>query len=132
MAQWPQGALDLSVPCVRFSSARSCGYCHQDLKVIHTVRKLNIVDIVLQLSLWGVCVEVTVTTPLNAVRNMYVKRKRHCPALRAALTFSISASVARAATKASCGTSTRPTIFMRFLPSFCFSKSLRLREISPP
>lgn len=37
-----------------------------------------------------------------------------------------------AAMKASCGTSTRPTIFIRFLPSFCFSSSLRLRLMSPP
>ena len=29
---------------------------------------------------------------------------------------------------ASCGISTRPTCFIRFFPSFCFSKSLRLRE----
>ena len=36
------------------------------------------------------------------------------------------------ARKASCGISTRPTRFMRFLPSFCFSRSLRLREMSPP
>src|SRR6516162_7530788 len=36
------------------------------------------------------------------------------------------------ARKASCGISTRPTRFMRFLPSFCFSKSLRLRVMSPP
>ena len=41
-------------------------------------------------------------------------------------------AVERAATKASCGTSTRPTIFIRFLPSFCFSSSLRLRVMSPP
>ena len=34
--------------------------------------------------------------------------------------------------KASWGTSTLPTIFMRFLPSFCFSSSLRLRLMSPP
>jgi hypothetical protein len=27
---------------------------------------------------------------------------------------------------------TLPTCFMRFLPSFCFSSSLRLRETSPP
>ncbi len=40
--------------------------------------------------------------------------------------------VCSAATKASCGTSTRPTIFIRFLPSFCFSSSLRLRVMSPP
>jgi hypothetical protein len=36
------------------------------------------------------------------------------------------------AMKASCGTSTLPTIFIRFLPSFCFSSSFRLREMSPP
>src|SRR3954462_324823 len=34
--------------------------------------------------------------------------------------------------KASCGTSIRPTCFIRFLPSFCFSSSLRLRVMSPP
>ena len=43
-----------------------------------------------------------------------------------------ASSVDRAAMNASCGTSTRPTIFMRFLPSFCRSRSLRLREMSPP
>jgi len=67
----------LSVPCVRFSSARSCGYCHQDLKVIPTVRKLNIVDIVLQLSLRRIRIEVAVAAPLNAVRDMNVERERH-------------------------------------------------------
>ena len=34
--------------------------------------------------------------------------------------------------KASWGTSTLPMFFMRFLPSFCFSRSLRLRVMSPP
>ena len=34
--------------------------------------------------------------------------------------------------KASCGTVTEPTCFIRFLPSFCFSRSLRFREMSPP
>jgi hypothetical protein len=48
------------------------------------------------------------------------------------LPFSGDSSVDSAATKASCGTSTRPTIFMRFLPSFCFSSSLRFRVMSPP
>jgi hypothetical protein len=38
----------------------------------------------------------------------------------------------RTARNASCGMSTWPTRFMRFLPSFCFSRSLRLREMSPP
>ena len=36
------------------------------------------------------------------------------------------------ARNASCGTSTAPTCFIRFLPAFCFSSSLRLREMSPP
>ena len=36
------------------------------------------------------------------------------------------------ARKASCGTSTPPTCFMRFLPFFCRSSSLRLRVMSPP
>ena len=36
------------------------------------------------------------------------------------------------ARNASCGISTDPTDFMRFLPSFCFSSSLRFREMSPP
>ena len=38
----------------------------------------------------------------------------------------------RAEMKASWGTSTLPMFFMRFLPSFCFSSSLRLRVMSPP
>ena len=46
--------------------------------------------------------------------------------------LSLAASVDNAATKASCGTSTRPMVFIRFLPSFCFSSSLRLRVMSPP
>jgi hypothetical protein len=36
------------------------------------------------------------------------------------------------ARNASCGMSTLPILFMRFLPSFCFSSSLRFREMSPP
>src|SRR5713226_8843302 len=38
----------------------------------------------------------------------------------------------RTARKASWGMSTWPTRFMRFFPSFCFSRSLRLRVMSPP
>ncbi len=38
----------------------------------------------------------------------------------------------RTAMNASWGISTLPTRFMRFLPSFCFSSSLRLRVMSPP
>ena len=44
----------------------------------------------------------------------------------------VGTSEVRAAMNASCGTSTRPIDFMRFLPSFCFSSSLRLRLMSPP
>ena len=46
--------------------------------------------------------------------------------------FPVGTSEVKAAMKASCGTSTRPMDFMRFLPSFCFSSSLRLRLMSPP
>lgn len=46
--------------------------------------------------------------------------------------LSPSESEESTAMKASCGTSTLPTIFIRFLPSFCFSSSFRLREMSPP
>ena len=46
--------------------------------------------------------------------------------------LAVSLSLESAAMKASWGTSTRPTIFIRFLPSFCFSSSLRLRVMSPP
>ncbi len=40
--------------------------------------------------------------------------------------------ILRMVMKASCGMSTEPICFMRFLPSFCFSRSLRLRVMSPP
>ena len=43
--------------------------------------------------------------------------------------YSSTRSTAR---KASCGMSTRPTRFIRFFPSFCFSSSLRFRLMSPP
>ena len=43
-----------------------------------------------------------------------------------------SSEVFSTARNADWGSSTSPTIFMRFLPSFCFSRSLRLREMSPP
>ena len=38
----------------------------------------------------------------------------------------------KTAMNASCGSSTLPTCFMRFFPSFCFSSSLRFRVMSPP
>ncbi len=46
--------------------------------------------------------------------------------------LSYLSSIFSTAIKASCGTSTLPTCFMRFLPSFCFSSSFRFREMSPP
>ena len=41
-------------------------------------------------------------------------------------------STCRMARNASCGISTEPTCFMRFLPAFCFSSSFFLRVMSPP
>ena len=41
-------------------------------------------------------------------------------------------STFKTARNASCGMSTRPTRFMRFLPSFCFSSNFRFRVMSPP
>ena len=49
--------------------------------------------------------------------------------LRAAYFLPSSSSTAR---KASWGTSILPTCFIRLLPVFCFSSSLRLRVTSPP
>ena len=43
-----------------------------------------------------------------------------------------SSSTLSAATNASWGTSTEPTIFIRFLPSFCFWSSFFFRVTSPP
>ena len=41
-------------------------------------------------------------------------------------------SIFSASINASCGISTLPNWRMRFLPAFCFSRSLRLRVASPP
>lgn len=43
-----------------------------------------------------------------------------------------SRSILSTAMKASCGTSTLPSAFMRFLPSACFCSSFFLRLMSPP
>ena len=40
--------------------------------------------------------------------------------------------LSKIAMNASWGISTLPTRFIRFLPSFCFSSSLRFRVMSPP
>ena len=73
------------------------------MQLILAVRKLNIVDIVLQLFLWRICIEIAVAAATDAIRDTNVKREHdsYDSSLRAALIFSISASVARAATKAS-------------------------------
>ncbi len=63
---------------------------------------------------------------LAARRGRQGRRRSGAPA---APTQSSTLSTAR---KADCGISTLPTCFMRFFPSFCFSRSLRLREMSPP
>ena len=48
-------------------------------------------------------------------------------------TYSLrSYSIFNTAINASCGISTFPTWRIRFLPFFCFSRSLRLRDMSPP
>jgi hypothetical protein len=77
-----------------------------------------------QHSLLATTYERTTTPPPNP--------QKTCRYLRADDDPSPEPSEDRAAMKASWGTSTRPTIFIRFLPSFCFSRSLRLRVMSPP
>src|SRR2546430_3827884 len=44
----------------------------------------------------------------------------------------VHAQLFRTERNASCGTSTRPTCFMRLFPSFWRSRSLRFRVMSPP
>ena len=50
----------------------------------------------------------------------------------ATVTYLLRSSRLSTARKASCGTSTPPTCFIRFLPFFCFSSSFRFRLMSPP
>ena len=56
-------------------------------------------------------------------------RRRGGPTVVAGQSASPARSTAR---KASCGISTDPTAFIRFLPSFCRSRSFRFRLMSPP
>src|SRR5690606_19245579 len=51
---------------------------------------------------------------------------------RKPLHFLLLSSTFSTAMKASWGTSTFPTAFIRFFPSFCFSSSFRFRLTSPP
>jgi hypothetical protein len=56
---------------------RSCGCYLQNLYLIVTVKKLNIVIIVLHISIKRVGIEITVTTAFYAVRDVDVKREWH-------------------------------------------------------
>ena len=71
--------------------------------------------------------EVAVPAAMRAERQVNVEMadRAHYERFRSESRFST-------ARNASCGTSTPPTCFIRFLPFFCFSRSLRLREMSPP
>ena len=66
--------------------------------------------------------EVAVAAPVRAERQVHVE-------VAGAHFRSSRLSTAR---NASCGTSTPPTCFIRFLPFFCFSSSFRFRLMSPP
>ena len=54
------------------------------------------------------------------------------PSLQGFIVQNACQSSLRTARNAFCGTSTLPICFIRFLPRFCFSRSLRLRLTSPP
>ena len=71
--------------------------------------------------------EVAVPAPVRAEREVDVQ----VPYVTHGYFFR-SESRFKTARKASCGTSTPPTCFIRFFPFFCFSSSFRLREMSPP
>ncbi len=63
--------------------------------------------------------------------------ERRCQQLRRVLVGNAirahhSSVIRSTARNASCGISTAPTIFIRFLPFFCFSRSFFLRVMSPP
>ncbi len=70
--------------------------------------------------------EVAVAAAMRAERHVHVQ------VADGAGHFLLPSSRLRTARKASCGTSTAPTCFIRRLPAFCFSRSFRLREMSPP
>src|SRR6266511_4107494 len=71
--------------------------------------------------------EVAVAAPMRAEREMHVE----VPDATAGHDF-FSPFRLSTARNASCGTSTIPTCFIRFLPAFWRSSSLRLRVMSPP
>ena len=65
-------------------------------------------------------------------KSPYALHREPCAFPQSAIILPQSFSDFRTATKACWGIITEPTIFMRFLPFFCFSRSLRLRVTSPP
>ena len=66
--------------------------------------------------------EVAVAAAMRTERQVNVEVARHF----------FSSFRLRTARNASCGTSTMPTCFIRFLPAFWRSSSLRFRVMSPP
>src|SRR5262249_50841999 len=68
--------------------------------------------------------EGAIRAALRAERDMHIEAER--------VRWTAHVSIFSAAKNASCGISTLPSCFMRFLPSFCRLSSLRLRVISPP
>ncbi len=71
--------------------------------------------------------EVAVTAARRAERQVHVEVPD-----RAGAGHFFPPSRLSTARNASCGTSTAPTCFIRFLPFFCCSSSFRLRVMSPP
>ena len=69
--------------------------------------------------------EITVCTFSHAERNMHIQFQFFFLTHQSSSSFSTLIN-------AFCGISTLPTWRMRFFPSFCFSRSFFLREISPP
>ena len=86
--------------------------------------------------------EVAVSAAVRAERQVHVEvadaaippsaRPRRRPLSVCQRHYLFSWSRLSTARNASCGTSTEPTCFIRFLPFFCCSSSFRLREMSPP
>ena len=105
--------------------AHRCGYCDFVTVVGRTAQHGAYVDALLaELAVERGLLAPELDLPSKSGRDREGQQAHAC--------FLPVSDVDSAAMKASCGTSTRPTIFIRFLPSFCFSSSLRLRVMSPP
>jgi hypothetical protein len=90
---------------------------------------------------WQVILFSTISLPVSPVENgLYRSRDRFLPlrSIDGKLNpqgtgrSGIQSPLFSTLMKASCGMFTLPNIFIFFFPSFCFSKSLRFREMSPP